>query len=67
LYSLNGRSQVTRSALYDLVHPLFLNSMGELGTERRVEAIIENNPRTLEVELMEKNKTSTASRRINSA
>ena len=32
---LNGRTKVTMPdlCLYDLVHPLFLNSMGELGTE----------------------------------
>ena len=35
---LNGRKKVTMSEflLYDLVHPLFLNSMGELRTENRV-------------------------------
>jgi len=35
---LNGRRKVTISDLYlyDLLHPLFLNSMGELGTENRV-------------------------------
>ena len=39
---LNGRSKVTMSDLYlsDLVHPLFLNSMGELGTENRVLSLI---------------------------
>lgn len=39
---LNGRRNVTMSdlLLYDLVHPLFLNSMGELGTEDRVLALI---------------------------
>jgi hypothetical protein len=39
---LNGRRNVTMSdlLLYDLVHPLFLNSMGELGTENRVLALV---------------------------
>jgi hypothetical protein len=42
---LNGRSKVTMSDLYlyDLVHPLFLNSMGELGTENRVLSLIKKN------------------------
>jgi len=30
--------------LYDLVHPLFLNSMGELGTENRLLSLIKKNP-----------------------
>jgi ACT domain-containing protein len=30
--------------LYDLVHPLFLNSMGELGTESRILSLINKNP-----------------------
>ena len=53
---LNGRSKATRSDLYlyDLVHPLFLNSMGELGMERRVQALIKNNPDASDNELMEK-------------
>jgi len=43
---LNGRRKVTMSdlLLYDLVHPLFLNSMGELGTENRVLSLIKKNP-----------------------
>lgn len=43
---LNGRSKVTISDLflYDLVHPLFLNSMGELGTENRILSLIKKNP-----------------------
>ena len=43
---LNGRRNVTMSdlLLYDLVHPLFLNSMGELGTENRVLSLIKKNP-----------------------
>jgi hypothetical protein len=33
---LNHRTKATKSDLYlyDLVHPLFLNGMGELGTEK---------------------------------
>jgi ACT domain-containing protein len=43
---LNGRSKATKSDLYlyDLVHRLFLNSMGELGTENRVLALIKKHP-----------------------
>ena len=43
---LNGRKNVTMSDLliYDLVHPLFLNSMGELGTENRLLSLIKKNP-----------------------
>ena len=43
---LNGRKKVTMSdlLLYDLVHPLFLNSMGELGTENRLLSLIKKNP-----------------------
>jgi hypothetical protein len=43
---LNGRRKVTMSDLflYDLVHPLFLNSMGELGTENRIHSVIKKNP-----------------------
>jgi len=39
---LNGIRKVTMSDLYlyDLVHPLFLNTMGELGTENRVLSLI---------------------------
>jgi hypothetical protein len=53
---LNGRTKVTKSDLYlyDLVHPLFLNSMGELGMEKRVEALIKNNPGASDNELIEK-------------
>ena len=42
---LNGRRNVTISDLYlyDLVHPLFLNSMGELGTINRVLSLIKKN------------------------
>jgi hypothetical protein len=51
---LNGRSKVTNSDvyLYDLVHPLFLNSMGELGTENRVLSAIRNHPESSDKELM---------------
>ena len=43
---LNGRKKVTMSdlLLYDLVHPLFLNSMGELGTENRVLSLVKKHP-----------------------
>jgi len=43
---LNCRRKVTISdlLLYDLVHPLFLNSMGELGTENRVLSLIKKHP-----------------------
>ena len=43
---LNGRKKVTMSdlLLYDLAHPLFLNSMGELGTENRVLSLIMKHP-----------------------
>jgi hypothetical protein len=51
---LNGRRQVTNSDLYlyDLVHPLFLNSMGELGTENRVLSAIKNHPESSDKQLM---------------
>jgi hypothetical protein len=53
---LNRRSKATKYDLYlyDLVHPLFVNSMGELGMEKRVEALIKNNPDASDKELMEK-------------
>ena len=43
---LNGRRRVTKSGLYlyDLGHPLFLNSMGELGAENRVLSLIKKRP-----------------------
>jgi hypothetical protein len=52
---LNGRSKVTKSDLYlyDLVHPLFLNSMGELGTENFVLVLIKNHPQTPDKELID--------------
>ena len=51
---LNGRKKVTMSdlLLYDLVHPLFLNSMGELGTEKRVLSLIKKNPDLTDKELI---------------
>jgi hypothetical protein len=53
---LNGRSKVTMSdlLLYDLVHPQFLNSMGELGTENRILSLFKNNPELSGKELMKK-------------
>ena len=38
---LNKRNEVSKSDLYlyDLIHPLFLNSMGELGLEERILAL----------------------------
>ena len=52
---LNGRRKVTVSDLYlyDLIHPLFLDSMGEIGTENRVLALIKNNPRAIDSEIIE--------------
>jgi hypothetical protein len=43
---LNVRTKVTISDLYlyDLVHPLFIGSMGELGTENRVLSLIKKHP-----------------------
>jgi hypothetical protein len=51
---LNHRSAVTESDLYlyDLVHPLFLNSMGELGTENRILSIIKKNPQDTDHQLI---------------
>ena len=52
---LNNRRRVTISDLYlyDLVHPLFLNSMGELGTENRVLSLIKKNPDKPDKEIIE--------------
>jgi ACT domain-containing protein len=52
---LNGRSKVTNSDLYlyDLIHPMFLNSMGELGIENRVLALIKSHPEAADKELIE--------------
>jgi hypothetical protein len=51
---LNHRRSVTESDvyLYDLVHPLFLNSMGELGTENLILSVIRKNPHESDQELM---------------
>jgi hypothetical protein len=40
--SLQFRSKVTKSDLYlyDLIHPLFLNSAGEIGAENRILTLI---------------------------
>jgi hypothetical protein len=46
--------------LYDLIHPLFLNSTGEIGTENRVLTLIKNNPSASDTELMEKSDLSRA-------
>jgi len=53
---LNSRSKVTISDLYlyDLVHPLFLNSMGELGTENRILSLFKKYPDTADKELVDK-------------
>jgi len=53
---LNHRTAVTKSDLYlyDLVHPIFLNSMGELGTENRVLGLIKNNPNLSDNERIKK-------------
>ena len=52
---LNRRRKVTVADLYlyDLIHPLFLDSMGEIGTENRVLALIKNNPRVPDSEIIE--------------
>ena len=59
---LNGRLKVTKSdlLLYDLVHPLFLNSMGELGTENRILSVLKNNPDLSDKELIKKSGVSKA-------
>jgi len=53
---LNSRTLVTKSDLflYDLVHPLFLNSMGELGTENLVLSVLKQNPDIADKELIMK-------------
>jgi hypothetical protein len=57
---LNGRSKVTKSDLYlyDLVHPLFLNSMDELGTENRVSTLLRQNVGLTDNELIKKSGVS---------
>jgi hypothetical protein len=56
---LNDRKKVTMSDLYlyDLVHPLFLGSMGELGSEDLVLSLFRKYPISDE-ELIEKSKLS---------
>jgi hypothetical protein len=51
---LNSRCKVTNSDLYlyDLVHPLYLNSMGELGTENRGLSIIKMHPQDTDRQLI---------------
>ena len=53
---LNHRSSVTESDLYlyDLVHPLFLNSMGESGAQRLVLSLFKKNHSSTDKELIEK-------------
>jgi hypothetical protein len=57
---LSSRTKVTMSdlLLYDLVHPLFLNSMGELGTENRILSLFKKYPAELDKELIEKSGVS---------
>jgi len=52
---LNGRRKVTESDLhlYDLIHPLFLNSMRELGPEKLILSVIRKNPEGTDQELIE--------------
>jgi hypothetical protein len=52
---LNGRKKVTESDLhlYDLIHPLFLNSMRELGPEKLILSVIRNKPQGTDQELIE--------------
>jgi hypothetical protein len=53
---LNNRTKVTVSDLYlyDLVHPLFLGSMGELGSESLVLSLLKKYPGYSDDELIEK-------------
>jgi hypothetical protein len=57
---LSGRGKVTNSDLYlyDLVHPLFLNSMGELGTENLVLSLLRQNVGLTDDELIKKSGVS---------
>ena len=59
---LNSRNKVTKSdlLLYDLIHPMFLNSTGEIGTENRILTLIKNNPGASDIELLEKSGLSRA-------
>jgi hypothetical protein len=53
---LNGRTKTTKSDLYlyDLIHPLFLNSMSELGTENLVLSLLRHNADLTDNELIKK-------------
>jgi hypothetical protein len=53
---LNGRTKVTRADLYlyDLVHPMFPNSMGEMGMENRIFTLLKNKPNASDRELIRK-------------
>jgi hypothetical protein len=57
---LNDRKRVTMLDLYlyDLVHPLFLNSMGELGTENLILSLFKKYPGEPDKELMKKGSVS---------
>jgi hypothetical protein len=57
---LNRRSKATKSDLYlyDLMHPLFLNSMGELGTENRVQASLKEKFGLTDNELIKRSEVS---------
>jgi len=57
---LNDRPKVTMSDLYlyDLLHPLFLNSMGELGIENLVLSLFRKNPGLTDKELIKKSNVS---------
>jgi hypothetical protein len=57
---LNDRKRVTTSDLYlyDLVHPLFLNGMGELGTENRILSLFKEHPDAADRELIGKSGVS---------
>jgi hypothetical protein len=57
---LNGRRKVTMSDLYlyDLIHPLFLGSMGELGTENLVLSLFKKHPGVSDKELIERSNLS---------
>jgi hypothetical protein len=51
---LNDRTKVTKSDLYlyDLIHPLFLKSMGEMGIENRVLGLLKSSPDASDNELI---------------
>jgi hypothetical protein len=57
---LNGRRKVCASDLhlYDLIHPLFLNSMGEMGVENRILAAIKEHPGAPDSEMISKSGVS---------